>query len=161
MKILVFSDSHGNPAFMQRVLKLYDVQTVIHLGDGAKDLLKLQSEYPAINMVAVAGNCDYYSDAPGEQVITVGQGVTRRILLLHGHNHSVKMGLNRLMYYAQEKEVDACLFGHTHIPLVDRHGAVFFMNPGSIAKPVPPKPPSYGILTISDDGGIAGEVLTL
>ena len=158
-KILVFSDSHGQPANLLRVLRMHgkDVQTVVHLGDGPRDLLQYQAEFPALDMVHVAGNSDYSIDAPRERILTVDS--TWRFLLLHGHYQNVKSGLDRLMYYAQEKGVDACLFGHTHIPTVFSHESVFFMNPGSISKPWMTRTPSYGLVSISSDGEISSEVL--
>ncbi|GJM71140.1 hypothetical protein HMSSN036_33560 [Paenibacillus macerans] len=36
--------------------------------------------------------------------------------------------------------------GHTHIPVADRKGGVFVLNPGSIALPKDNYPHSYGIL---------------
>jgi len=108
--------------------------------------------------VAVAGNCDFITSAPREHILTIGQ---KRILLMHGHSHDIKTSYNRLMYYAQEKEVDACLFGHTHIPAVFSHESVFFMNPGSTREPRGSSSPSYGLLTIDDQGNITGEVIDL
>ena len=156
MQILAISDSHGKVDSIRLLLKRYAgvIQTVVHLGDNAKDLLQFQSEYSDANLVAVAGNSDFYTTAPKEIVLTLG---SRRILLMHGHSRNVKMGYERLMYYAQEKEVDACLFGHSHIPAVFSHGPIFFMNPGSISEPRGMSKAGYGILTING-GVITGEV---
>ena len=163
MQILVISDSHGSRDPVRKLLEMHQhkVQTVLHLGDNVKDLMQFQPEYPALTMVAVAGNCDFYSSAPAERVLTLGEVVSRRILLLHGHSLNVKMSLDRLMYYSQEKEVDACLFGHTHIPAVFSHGSVFFMNPGSVCLPRGMSKAGYGLLTIDDKGNITGEVLEI
>jgi len=156
MQILVISDSHGREDSIRLLLNRYanKVHTVVHLGDNAKDLLQFQHEYPATNLVAVAGNSDFYTTAPKELILKLD---ACRILLMHGHSHNVKMSLDRLMYYALEKEVDACLFGHTHTPVAFRHGAVFFMNPGSVSEPRGMSKAGYGVLTICD-GIITGEV---
>jgi len=146
---------------------------VIHLGDNVKDIMQFDSDYPTINFVAVAGNCDYYADVPSERILTIGSTVKRRVLLLHGHNHGVKQSYNRLMYYAQEKEVDACLFGHSHMPFMHVHEPVFscndeekprrlfIMNPGSVSEPRGGSVAAYGILSIDNEGDITGEVISV
>jgi len=151
----------------------HKVQAVVHLGDNVKDLMQFDTDYPALNFVAVAGNCDFYGGLPKERMLTIGDTVTRQVLLLHGHNLNVKSNLDRLMYYAQEKEVDACLFGHSHMPFVHVHESVFvldgeertrrvfFMNPGSVSEPRGGSKACYGILTIAADGNITGEVIEL
>ena len=160
MQILVISDSHGKDDSIPLLLNRYNhkVQTVVHLGDNVRDLLQYESQYSAINFVAVAGNCDFISSAPRERILTLG---TKRILLIHGHSHNVKMSYNRLMYYSLEREVDACLFGHTHIPEVFWHESVFFMNPGSVSEPRGMSKAGYGILTIDGRGNITGDVINL
>ena len=174
MKVLILSDSHGDSGVVRTLIERYKhkVQTVVHLGDNVKDLMQFDPDYPGINFVAVAGNCDFYGGLPKERILTVGGG-NKKVLLLHGHNIGVKSGLDRLMYYAQEKEVDACLFGHTHMPFVHVHEPVFlvdeeeitrscfFMNPGSVSEPRGGSRAAYGILTIDGEGNITGEVLEI
>ena len=177
MQILVISDSHGKIEPVRNLLERYsrNVEMVIHLGDNANDLLQFQSAYPTLNMVAVAGNCDSYTDAPRELILTLGVPHKRRVLLLHGHSKNVKTNLNRLMYYSQEKEVDVCLFGHTHAPVITSHGPFFvdlysdnprrqnclIMNPGSVGEPRMMSNASYGLLSIDSKGSITGEVYNL
>jgi len=163
MQILVISDSHGRSEPVRSLIDRYKhhVRTIVHLGDNARDLLQYKSEYPALDLVAVAGNCDSFSNAPKERILTLNMPTPRRVLLMHGHSHNVKMGYDRLMYYAQEKEADACLFGHSHIPIVFSHGPVFFMNPGSVCEPCGMSKAGYGLLTIDEEGTITGEVLNL
>ena len=159
MKILVFSDSHGKVEPIPYLLDNYkgEVETVVHLGDNVDDLLQLQSDYSDINFVAVAGNCDFGTRAPRERILVFG---SKKILLMHGHSHGVKSQYDRLMYYALEKEVDACLFGHSHFPIVFRHESVFFMNPGSLSEPRGNKA-GYGLLCIDSNGNITGRLIEL
>ena len=160
MQVLVISDTHGDGAVVRLLLNRYKhkVQTVVHLGDNDKDLLQFESGFPALNFVAVAGNCDYYTSTPKERILTLGTSVYRRVLLLHGHSLNIKSSYDRLMYYAQEKGVDACLFGHTHMPFVHRSESVFFMNPGSAGEPRGGSKAGYGLLTIDEEGNLTGEV---
>ena len=172
MKLLIISDSHGTIEPIHMLLERYknNVQTVVHLGDNAQDLLQFQSAYSNINFVAVAGNCDFITSVPRERILSFSASDTsassksasllrpaRRVLLLHGHSLNVKSSYNRLMYYAQEKGVDACLFGHSHIPFVANYESVFFMNPGSVSQPRGLSRAGYGILSIVDDA-ITGEI---
>jgi len=148
----------------------HSVQTVVHLGDNVRDLMQFDSDYPMLDFVAVAGNCDYYGSL--ERILILGNAVKRRVLLLHGHTLNVKSSYNRLMYYAQEKQADACLFGHSHMPFVHKHESdfllnekraysCFFMNPGSVSEPRGGSKAGYGLLSIDNTGDILGEVLEL
>jgi hypothetical protein len=160
MKILVLSDSHNNLEPIKRLLAVFaeQVQAVIHLGDHAADLLGFQHEYPDLTMHTVAGNCDYGPFPPRELLLNVNE---RKLLMLHGHTHSVKMNLNRLAYYAEEKQADVCLFGHTHQPAMFDRGRVFFFNPGSVGAPRGGDKAGYGIIQISDTGIIKGTLIEL
>ena len=51
------------------------------------------------------------------------------ILAVHGHLQRVKYSLTRLSFEAQEANADIVLFGHTHIPMVEKNG-ILFVNPG-------------------------------
>ena len=174
MQVLVISDSHGDSGAVRQLLERYKhkVRTVIHLGDNVKDFLQYDADYPAINFVAVAGNCDYYAHVPNERMLTLGEVTPRRVLLLHGHTLDIKSGYDRLMFYAQEKGADACLFGHSHMPFMHRREPVFscddakppgclFMNPGSVSQPRGGSKAGYGLLSIDDEGNITGELIEL
>jgi len=161
MKILLISDTHGKTVALEALLEQYanEVQAVCHMGDHEDDLLKFQRNYPQLNMFAVKGNCDYSFSTPQEQILTGD----KRILMVHGHQQGVKMGLDRLAYYAKEKAVDACFFGHTHQPFQGVIGSVFMMNPGSLTQPRgAAKQKSYGLVEISRESKeIKGEIILL
>ena len=69
MKILVFSDTHGDVSLMKDVVSRnrYDTDLVIHLGDHLKDLQSVMMDYPTIASIGVLGNCDFASMHPGAQ----------------------------------------------------------------------------------------------
>ncbi len=160
MNILVISDSHKDTEQVGQLLRLYakHVKIVVHLGDMADDLLSFSREFPGTQMHAVAGNCDFYSSAPQEKIIAVNG---RRILLTHGHHKGVKSGSDRIAYYAEEKEVAACFFGHTHRPDEFVRGPVYFFNPGSLGRPRAGFRPTYGLVGVSDAGVIKGKIMEL
>lgn len=129
MRILVLSDSHGRVTPMEEALEAVRPQRIFHLGDGWADARELHRRYPAIPLHQVAGNCDYRPSALEEETLLLeGQ----RILLCHGHRFGVKTSLLQAGFAAEERQLDAFLFGHTHQPFHDRRGRCTFLNPGSI-----------------------------
>ena len=147
MRILLISDTHGNQT---AVVKAYqaagNVDTVIHLGDGAADgaLLATIASCP---VVQVAGNCDPGSTAPRELVC---EWHNSRLLLCHGDRYGVKTGLSRLIERGLENGVDAVLYGHTHLAQVEQRDGLWLINPGTLIQSAPFH--SYAVLEINSDG---------
>ena len=152
MKILVLSDSHGEVDAMVGAVKKVRPQMIFFLGDGWRDAETVQKKFPDTPFFQVPGNCDFQLRGPMEQVVTV-EG--KKILLCHGHTYGVKQGLQEAYDAAEEQELDAFLFGHTHKPLVEMQGRTLFMNPGSIGMGWPP---TYGLLTV-EGGKIDGRII--
>ena len=136
MKILVISDSHGGVSALNEALQRSGkgAELVIFLGDGLKDIAYCKSAYPSLTFFEVRGNCDFMcADTPIESVLEL-DGV--RVLITHGHKYNVKHGLSQLLEEAVAKDVDAVLFGHTHMPtdLCEYVGEkrIQLFNPGSL-----------------------------
>ncbi len=147
MKLLVFSDSHGDTKRMIEIIsQSKDTDMVIHLGDVVRDAEDIRSIYPQLKVEYVAGNNDWFSDAPREKILAVDEA---RLLLTHGNSYSVKNGCGRIAQRGSELEVDAVLFGHTHLPYENYHGNILLVNPGSISLPVSGAEPSYCVLEVS------------
>lgn len=146
MKVLVISDTHGNVnrAFTAHTL-CEPVDAIIHLGDGCADANLLQ-EVLGIPVVNVAGNCDSGSTAPRE---LVWECVGKRFLLTHGDAYQVKSGLVKLRQKAINIGVDAVLFGHTHIAVLEDHAGLLLVNPGSLANQNRLR--SYAVLIITPE----------
>ena len=150
MKILVFSDSHGNEDNMVRAVERERPSTldaIVHLGDGWRDAEALHRLYPRIPLEQVPGNCDLGRFEERERVVFFGDC---RVLLCHGHTLGVKSSLLRASYEARERGAQALLYGHTHIPHIDYHDGLWLVNPGSIGEPREGKP-SYGILSLAGE----------
>lgn len=145
MKILVFSDSHGNVSNMLRAVEQENPQMIIHLGDGWRDAVRLHDRIPGIPFEQVPGNCDFRLNEETEKLLFLED---KRILICHGHTYGVKQSLIAAGLAAEEKNLDLFLFGHTHKPLVDMRGKTLFLNPGSIGESTRP---SYGLVTL--EGG--------
>ncbi len=142
-KLLVISDTHGHRANISAVLgRALDIDVIIHLGDLSRDVRYIRDKTKG-TVYSVRGNCDF-GNGEDELELTL-EGV--RILALHGHKQSVKTSLLRLGLYAQEKQADLVLFGHTHIPVERRFHSVRLYNPGSLGEPRSLRP-SYGIVSL-------------
>jgi len=152
MKILVFSDSHGNTNLMHQVIDKTKCDMIIHLGDCYDDYLELKDCYD-IPMAGVVGNVDFASDGPSHEVINV---CDYKIFITHGHRYRVKHHLLHLDEKAKELKVDIALFGHTHMPMIEE-GHHLLMNPGSISRPREIGP-SYGIIHL-DPSQVKAEII--
>ena len=138
MKILVFSDSHSNPKYIERALEIhnYRADLVIFLGDGIRDIENIKNRHSHLHFFVVKGNCDVFSSSeyPNYSVLDL-DGV--RVLITHGHLFGVKRGYDRILYRAEELEADAVFFGHTHMPIdystYVNEKRIHLFNPGSIA----------------------------
>lgn len=154
MKILVFSDSHGNLSHMEAAVARTHPDRILHLGDGWRDAQALYAEFPDTPLDQVAGNCDIWPGGPTEKVLDIG-GV--RLLLCHGHTYGVKRTLLSGLYAARERGADLFLFGHTHRPFCETRQGVTLLNPGSIGDGARP---SYAVLRL-ENGGFEAELLRL
>ena len=113
MLIAVVSDTHGNENTILKIrneIKERNVKYMIHLGDNIDDAEKIVDGL----------DCTFY-------------GV--KVFITHGHKYGVKMGLNNIFYKGKEVEVDAVLFGHTHIKIISKEDGLWIINPGSPSLP--------------------------
>ena len=146
-KIIVLSDTHGNPKNIDELLPLIaENDYVIHLGDGAGDMRQVFSEYPD-KLYLCAGNCDYFAPYPTSGELEV-EG--RKIFFCHGHQYGVKQDLLALALAAKSRGADIVLYGHTHRAQIDEYNGVLLINPGSLKCPVH-KGGSYCYLVINKD----------
>ena len=156
MRVGVISDSHWDSQSLRKALAAMGaVDLILHAGDMYEDAEYLSdiSLYP---VEAVAGNCDS-AGKPTEKVVTVAG---QKVLLTHGHKYGVKLGLQKIGYLAEEKGVDAVVFGHTHVPCNLMLGNVLLFNPGSISLPRDHEAKTFGILKVCNNI-IRGEILKL
>ena len=143
MKILILSDSHRAIRSVEQALRENtDCEYVIFLGDGEDDIDNAEDILPYRAKLAVAGNCDRYSDKPKRIVTTIGG---KKFYITHGHGENVKYTFDTLGYAAKEQGCEIALFGHTHSRCDRELGGVRLFNPGSIGMG------SYGVITITDD----------
>jgi len=166
MKIGVISDTHGNVPALRGALEFFDgVDLIVHAGDvlyhppklGCTDGYDIPAFVEILNSIQVPvviaqGNCDaqVYEEllnmpvqAPYAYANCGGMG----ILVNHGHLLSRK----QMIELGKRYRASYFIFGHTHIPVLEKVDGLIVMNPGSPSiskyeingRPVP----SVGIIT--------------
>jgi putative phosphoesterase len=110
------------------VERLRAADLVLHAGDlaSAAFLEELRALGPPVH--AVHGNVDepaLRASLPEELVVEAGE---TRIGMLHDPGSAAG---REARLAARFPGCDAVLYGHTHLPQVERHGAVWILNPGS------------------------------
>ena len=143
MKVLVFSDSHGNTTNMITAIEQEAPDMVLHLGDYWEDVRELRWIYPELAITQVPGNCD---DAPYEELERVIEVAGYRLALCHGHSRGVKRDDRGIICLGEETGADFVLFGHTHQRYCRKCGRFYLMNPGSVGM----GSVSYGVLYLEE-----------
>lgn len=146
MKVIVFSDVHGEQNIIDRIIEWNpDSDYILSLGD-----TELTEEYLMNHdIVMIKGN---YRHDPGFVYERTLEIEGKMIFMTHGHKHSVHRGTKKLAKLAIENDYDIVLYGHTHIVRIEKVGKVHILNPGSCARPRNMLPPTYMILDITKGG---------
>lgn len=156
MRLVVFSDTHGNfRAAREIVERNENVYTFIFLGDGEREIDQLRIVYPEKMILNVAGNCDYNSFTPNSDLYNAGKV---KVLFTHGHRFNVKYGTDMLLAKAKEVGAEIALFGHTHERYYKYVDGVTLLNPGSASCPRDGKPPCYAFIDITPNGIMCNHV---
>ncbi|MCL2564401.1 MAG: YfcE family phosphodiesterase [Defluviitaleaceae bacterium] len=159
MKLLVFSDSHGDNKIMGDIIaNMYnEIETILFLGDCVDDFSDFQYIYPEKYFIYVIGNCDLNHNEPVGQLIDIDG---KKIFMTHGDRFGVKAGHKMIIREAMKLGADICLYGHSHSPsiLLDIDSGVYLMNPGSISEPRRTDYPTFGIIDI-EAGKISLEII--
>jgi putative phosphoesterase len=109
---------------------LRDVMLILHAGDITQPfVLGLLGEIAPVE--AVAGNND-----PPELVAWLGRRKVieaggRRIGLTHGDQGKGQTTPQRALSVFADEHLDLIVFGHSHLPLLERRGDTWLVNPGS------------------------------
>ncbi len=155
MRILVFSDAHGDINGMMTAIEDQPAaHTILFLGDGIGAIEHLTRQYPDRRFYGVRGNCDLASIEQTTRLLELGG---KRILMTHGHEYNVKFGTQGFIQSAKRNQCHIGVYGHTHIPEVRYEDGLFVMNPGSIARR---NSHTYGFIDITP-GGITGNIVHL
>lgn len=147
MRILVMSDSHGSGRSVEQAIEAQpEAQHVIFLGDGENDIENASYIYPDRVFHIVCGNCDFCSNKPLHQLITIAD---KRIFICHGHTYGVKSTYENAIKAALLENADILLFGHTHNAYTEYRDGLYIMNPGSLSRA---STSSYGFIDITPSG---------
>ena len=132
MRILVVSDNHGRDGnLVDAIQREGKLDLALHLGDSEFPAGALGSYFDC-PLVAVGGNCDFGSGlAISERVEIPGH----RLFLSHGHYFDVRWGLEDFMDVAKGAGADVAVFGHTHVPMLEKRSGLTILNPGSLELP--------------------------
>lgn len=161
MKICVISDTHARsiselaPSLIDT---LTNVDLIIHLGD--YETKELVDDFKKLNnFIGITGNHDFgeiRTILPKTEILEVNG---KRLGLIHGHGCTWPFGLRRgLNAHFKKENVEAILFGHTHIAKNRVDNDILYFNPGSAVSRFPAIQGSYGIMNIGES--ITGEILT-
>ena len=139
-RIAVISDTHGHlPGELIAALK--NVDLIIHAGD--IDRLDILDALKALAPVlAVQGNMDrgdWAHDIPAMELASI-EGIL--IYVLHD--------LLKLDIEPESIGVKMVISGHTHRPMVEKKGAVLYVNPGSVSLPRGGFKPSFAVIALND-----------
>ncbi|WP_025783283.1 metallophosphoesterase [Sporosarcina sp. D27] len=144
MKLIVMSDSHSDLKTIKAIRsRETDADAFFHCGDSElavnADILQ--------GMEIVQGNCDWNAAFPESVVAEVG---TKKILMVHGHQHGVKQSLMQLKYAAEQVNANIVLFGHSHLYGAELQDGVLYVNPGSTLLPRGGRVATYAVIEQED-----------
>lgn len=132
MLIAVVSDTHGSTHAIKLVEKaIANADVLIHLGDNISDLKYIKEGFDG-KVYGVSGNCDFTTEYPIEQIVEIEN---KRLFITHGHKYGVKYDISTIFYKGKELGVDAVIFGHTHVKVIDQEEDMWIINPGSTSLP--------------------------
>lgn len=143
LKVGLISDTHGR--LRNNVLDAFaGVEAILHAGDiGSLDIITTLETLAPVH--AVHGNTDDFGIRAhyGESVSVELAGV--KIMIAHGHLFGA-LTPDRLR--ATFPDADVIIFGHTHVPLVDRTTRPVVINPGAAGPARFQLKPSVAILEL-------------
>ena len=154
VKILIVSDTHGDLKGFYDVVNKETFDYLIHCGDIIDDVEIIKKRCDKCYIVA--GNNDYFSDLEDEILVDI-DGV--KFFITHGHFYNVYFTRKSLLEKAKEKSANIVLYGHTHIPFLEKKDDIILLNPGSLTYPrQSPRKKSYAMLVIEDSNILSVEV---
>lgn len=146
MRILVFSDSHGDYFSMKKAIDAQPTaEAVVFLGDGHLDFERCKPLLKGKRVYAVKGNNDFHCDYPKNAIIEEGG---MKIYITHGHYEYVKSTLGNLMTIAKQNDCKLALYGHTHRQQEDNFNGIKMFCPGAL------KDDEYAVIDIENNGYI-------
>lgn len=160
MRILVLSDTHIPRVAQDLPKSIYDeiknVDLILHAGDFV-DAEVLDALKKLKKVHAVYGNMDgpdVRRVLKDKEIVHAGKF---RIGLIHGYGAPNDLVATVRKEFAN---VDAIVFGHSHIAMNAVHDGILFFNPGSPTDTIFASANTYGILEVNDKK-IEGKIINL
>jgi len=136
MKIGIISDTHDNIENVHKAIRIFrreNVDYVLHAGDiVSPQTAQAFTEVNSAKFIAVLGNCDHdrfllkqcIKGLGGElcEQIYTGQIGDRQVFMTHKPD-SAQNAISNGKY-------DLVVYGHTHMPLMEKVGRTLVINPG-------------------------------
>ena len=140
MRILIIGDTHAQDDIFLRVLSKERGSDALRSGDGANssdalrsgnganafDVLLHTGDFEGSEMVYrelsgtpfyyVAGNNDFFTEAPFERVIELE---SCRIYMTHGHHYNVFETNEGILREAARRHAQIAVYGHSHYPVAE------------------------------------------
>lgn len=160
MRLFIISDIHGSLYYLKKAIEIFErggYDKLVILGDelyhgprnplpkdySPKDVIEILNSYKD-KIIAIRGNCDSEVDQmvlkyPIMSDYTMIYLGGRRVYLTHGHIYNMDNPLHM-------SEGDIMLYGHFHIPMLEKKDGKYFFNPGSISLPKNGSENSFAIL---------------
>lgn len=160
MKLFIISDIHGSLYYLKKALAIFDkgnYDKLVILGDeiyhgprnplpkdyAPKEVIELLNSYRD-KIIAVRGNCDTEVDQmvlkyPIMSDYSLIYLDNKRIYLTHGHIYNKDNPLPMC-------KGDILIYGHFHIPMIEKKDDMIFLNPGSISLPKNNSEHSFAVL---------------
>lgn len=144
MKFLLFSDNHRDRDIVKTVIEKHpNMDHYISLGDSEMR----EHELTELGVYGVRGNYPFEPKFPNELMF---EFMGLKMYLTHGHHHSVKLGLSRLLNYGAYNDINIICFGHTHKYLIKDIDDILFINPGALSRRKMYAKASYALLEITE-----------
>jgi len=145
MRILLFSDNHGEKENILRIIKQCEpLDRIISLGDSEmreKDLSDL-------GIFGVKGNYPFEPKFPYELNFYF-EGVN--CYFTHGHLYHVKSGTTKLLQKAYQDKYEVVAYGHTHKAFLEEIAGIIMINPGALSTWRSNDNPTYALLEITEE----------
>lgn len=133
MRIVVLSDTHianqRKQLPQQLIQELKQADAIIHAGDWVSLSVyeQLKTFAPVKGVYGNVDGIEIRNQFPEKELLTFNG---YRIGVVHGHGYNKTTEQRAFDAFADE-EVDAIIFGHSHIPYIRYYKKVMMLNPGS------------------------------
>lgn len=149
MKLMIISDIHGSYSCLKKVIDIFEEEKAdkllilgdilyhgprnpLPLGHDPKKVVTLLNQYKD-KIIAVRGNCDAEVDQMVLEFNIMADYIQfyvddRCFFLTHGHHYDKD-------HLAYLNKGDVLVYGHYHVPILEKQDDIFVVNPSSISLP--------------------------